>query len=140
MCVYSVNAERTRKASRGQKVVTHDFGHTIGFAAENDRDEVKAAICLFAGSELSFRDRPHYFRDFERHEPARAHHRDATVRQINAGFGIEDAVEFPDGFVLPLRQLKIGQAAKVLSIAAAEISGRATAPDGRAAARERVNA
>jgi hypothetical protein len=124
MCDYSLHNVKSRPAKVGDKLTTRDFGTgTRGFAAPEDRS---VAVCLLPGTELSFAE-----------EVRRAHlwpwgkrvirHTTAIFRQINQDTPIahHDALEFPDGQIVPLTFLKEGQKATVLQLPAAAIGAKA---------------
>ena len=125
MCDYSLHGVRNRPAKVGERLVTTDFGTgTRGFASP---DDVKTAVCLLPGTELAFSGEVTYpgwtisslikgrftFR-------TRTAHRTAIFRQINPGMPTHhDALELPDGEILLLTRLSLGQEATVLQLPAA---------------------
>lgn len=53
MCDYSLHTVKSRPAMVGDKLVSRDFGTgTRGFSAAEDK---RVAVCLRAGTELSFK-------------------------------------------------------------------------------------
>jgi len=62
MCVYSLNAARTRKGIRGESLVTHRFAHAVGFvpAGANPADQNATAVCMSPGAEIAFDKPPQY--------------------------------------------------------------------------------
>ncbi len=124
MCDYSLHGVRNRPAKVGEKLVTTGFGTgTRGFASP---DDLKTAVCLLPGTELAFSSEVSYsgwmissvikeqltFR-------TKTRHRTAIFRQINPGMMTHhDALEFPDGEVLLLTRLPLGQEATVLQLPA----------------------
>ena len=124
MCDYSLHAVRNRPAKVGERLVTRDFGTgTRGFASP---DDLKTAVCLLPGTELAFSNEISYsgwtisslvkerliFR-------TKTPHRTAIFRQINVGMMTHhDALEFPDGEVVLLTRLCVGQEATVLQLPA----------------------
>ena len=124
MCDYSLHAVRNRPAKVGERLVTTDFGTgTRGFASPVDP---KTAVCLLPGTELAFSSEVSYsgwtisslvkerliFR-------TKTPHRTAIFRQINVGMMTHhDALEFPDGEVVLLTRLCVGQEATVLQLPA----------------------
>jgi hypothetical protein len=119
MCDYSLQNVASRPAKVGDKLSTRDFGTgTRGFAAAED---TRIAVCVRPGTELSF---------------ARAvtclptgmlawHKRvikynTAIFRQINKQkvAAHHDALEFPDGQIVLLTHLDLGQQATVLQLPA----------------------
>jgi hypothetical protein len=100
MCDYSLHSVRTRPATVGEKLVTHNFGTgTRGLAAPED---CLVAVCLLPGTELAFENPVKYqttlmFR-------TNTGHTVAIFRQINKGVVQvnHDALEFPDGEIVLL--------------------------------------
>jgi hypothetical protein len=120
MCDYSLQNVRSRPAKVGDKLTTRDFGTgTRGFAAAED---AAVAVCVLPGTELAFSDTvtvsdyrfivawkletlaysTAIFRQVNKHDP-RVHH---------------DALEFPDGRIVLLTKLMVGQEATVLQLPA----------------------
>jgi hypothetical protein len=119
MCDYSLQSVMSRPAKVGDKLTTRNFGTgTRGFAAPENS---KVAVCVLPGTELAFsseitvpavgflawrgRTTGHataIFRQIRKSEP-RVHH---------------DALEFPDGKVVLLTELCVGQEATVLQLPA----------------------
>jgi hypothetical protein len=124
MCDYSLHSVRTRPAKVGEKLVTTDFGTgTRGFASP---DDPKTAVCVLPGTELAFSSEVTYSgwtisslikeRLSFRTNPS---HKTAIFRQINHGMVTHhDALEFPDGEVVLLTRLPVGQEATVLQLPA----------------------
>jgi hypothetical protein len=124
MCDYSLHTVRTRPAKVGERLVTKDFGTgTRGFASP---DDPKTAVCLLPGTELAFSSEVSYsgwtisslikerltFR-------TKAPHRTAIFRRNDLGMMTHhDALEFPDGEVVLLTRLCVGQEATVLQLPA----------------------
>jgi hypothetical protein len=118
MCDYSLHYVKSRPAKIGDKLTTRNFGTgTVGFAASEDQN---VAVCLLPGAELSFagevRCLPRTFVWSER----KINHKTAIFRQVNQEHkGVHhDALEFPDGQIMPLTFLKEGQQATVLQLPA----------------------
>ncbi len=124
MCDYSLLHVRSRPAKVGDKLNTRDFGTgTRGFAAAED---AAVAVCILPGTELAFSDTvtvsnrrffvgwkaetlaysTAIFRQVNKHDP-RVHH---------------DALEFPDGCIVLLTKLMVGQEATVLQLPAQPIT------------------
>ena len=120
MCDYSLQYIRSRPAKVGDKLTTRDFGTgTRGFAGAED---AAVAVCVLPGTELAFSDTvtvsdyrfivawkvetlaysTAIFRQVNKHDP-RVHH---------------DALEFPDGRIVLLTKLVVGQEATVLQLPA----------------------
>jgi len=103
----------------GDKLTTRDFGSgTRGFAAS---ENLSVAVCVLPGTELAFADEV-------KRLPARLwawhdqviKHTTAIFRQINKEkmAAHHDALEFPDGQIVPLTSLSEGQEATVLQLPA----------------------
>ena len=120
MCDYSLQDVRSRPAKVGDKLTIRDFGTgTRGFAAAED---AAVAVCVLPGTELAFSRAvtlsdhrfivgwkvetlaysTAIFRQVNKHDP-RVHH---------------DALEFPDGRIVLLTKLVVGQEATVLQLPA----------------------
>jgi hypothetical protein len=117
MCDYSLHNVATRPAQIEDKLVTTKFKSSItrGFAAVG---EPHVAVCLLPGTEIVFDE------NVER-EPSfgigilpnkKIGHRLARFRQINMDNPVihHDALEFPDGQVVLLTRLCVGQRTTVL--------------------------
>ena len=124
MCDYSLHSVRTRPAKVGEKLVTRDFGTgTRGFASV---DDLSTAVCVLPGTELAFASEVTY-RDWNVRSLIKArlavriatHHRTAIFRQVNKEeMTHHDALEFPDGQVVLLTRLSVGQEATILQLPA----------------------
>jgi hypothetical protein len=83
MCDYSLKSVKSRPASVGDKLVTHNFGYgTRGFAEPGAGHcaDAPVAVCVLPGTELAFAG------DIECHSPDRkVLHKTAIFRQINTG-------------------------------------------------------
>jgi hypothetical protein len=132
MCDYSLHAVSSRPARVGDRLVTTEFANTItqGFASVN---ESAVAVCLRPGTELAFDREPEYWRPFTRwlprKRPSKVASTVARFRQTNfhRPDTHHDALEFPDGTVVLLTRLCVGQRATVLQLPAD--SQKTTAPD-----------
>lgn len=128
MCDYSLHNVASTPAKVGDRLVTTSFAMsgTRGFAAEGCSDVV---VCIPPGAELAFEKDVEVDRALgllpRRKHPARV----ARFRQVNLDlpYAHHDALEFPDGTVVHLTSLAVGQKATVLQLPA---SNR---PEGRAA-------
>jgi hypothetical protein len=118
MCDYSLHSVQSRSAKAGDNLVTTSFPGTTtrGFAAA---DAPKVAVCLLPGTELAFENdvewRRPFFGLFQKRKP-RA--RVARFRQINIEQATRhhDAIEFPNGQIVLLTDLRPGQRAIVLQL------------------------
>ena len=122
MCDYSLHNVATRPAQIEDKLVTTKFNNSItrGFAAVGEQN---VAVCLLPGTEIAFEANVEC-------EPSfgigilpnkKIGQRLARFRQTNLGNVAmhHDALEFPDGQVIPLTRLCDGQRATVLQLPAA---------------------
>ena len=119
MCDYSLHSVKSRPAKVGDKLTTHDFGTgTRGFAASED---MSVAVCVLPGTELSFAEEVKCLptRLIARRDKV-IEHKTAIFRQINKDKVAthHDALEFPDGQIVPLTTLYEGQQATVLQLPA----------------------
>jgi len=132
MCDYSLHNVATRPAQIDDKLVTSKFKRSItrGFAAVGEPD---VAVCLLRGTEIVFDENvecePSFGIGILPNE--KIGHRLARFRQINIDNPVlhHDALEFPDGQVVLLTRLCVGQRATVLqlpAVAHAEARQRAT--------------
>jgi hypothetical protein len=125
MCDYSLHAVASRPARTGDKLIVSRFPYTYtrGFAAV---DESNVAVCLCPGTEIAFEaevwaEAPMPWR-FVLHWFGRGRsvigHKVARFRRINMEVTAthHDAIEFPDGRVVFLTRLAIGQRATVLQL------------------------
>jgi hypothetical protein len=124
MCDYSLHSIRTRPAKVGDKLVTTNFGTgTRGFASA---DDFNIAVCVLPGTELAFASEVSYadwtIRSLIKERFAaqiKTRHRTAIFRQINKEeMTHHDALEFPDGQVVLLTRLSVGQEATILQLPA----------------------
>jgi hypothetical protein len=124
MCDYSLHDVASRPASVGDKLITTEFWNTMtrGFAPVG---EPNVAVCLLPGTEVAFESevqrevRGFRLRFFKR-EPEHIRHTVARFRQVNVEnpHTHHDAIEFPDGLVVLLTHLRVGQRASVLQLPA----------------------
>jgi hypothetical protein len=133
MCDYSLHNVASREAKVGDKLQTSKFPYTttIGFCAAS---EPGVAVCLRPGTEVSFNQDVCHWRRFS-FFPLRAFgyetisHRVARFRQVNLERpgAHRDALEFSDGTILLVTDLKPGQRVTVLQLPAEPIgNGRDT--------------
>jgi hypothetical protein len=117
MCDYSLHNVKSRPAQVGDSLVTRDFGTgTRGFAAAEDAN---LAICLRAGTELSFAEPVKWLsRGLFRWRTKVTEHYTAVFRQTNENQHLvhHDALEFPDGQIVLLTLLVEGMQATVLQL------------------------
>jgi hypothetical protein len=109
MCDYSLHHVKSRPAKVGDKLVTREFIGTLtrGFASPEDLD---VAVCVLPGTELSFSDNVRRIRPWPWSKNV-INHKTAIFRQLNRGNSNahHDALEFPDGQIVLLTELKAGQ-------------------------------
>jgi hypothetical protein len=129
MCDYSLHHVASRPATVGDKLVTTDFANTItrGFAAVG---EPNVAVCLLPGTEVAFekeveREVTGFQWGLFKKEPEHIRHTVARFRQVNLDnpHTHHDALEFPDGQIVLLTRLCVGQHASVLQLPAQAKSG-----------------
>jgi len=119
MCDYSLQNVSSRPATVGDQLVTRDFRTgTRGFA---DVGTPSVAVCLLPGTEIAFPEGLPVARRVLlgwRRKPVRYH--TAIFRQINKEIlnVHHDALEFPDGHVMLLTNVEVGQKATVLQLPA----------------------
>src|SRR5215469_3956519 len=130
MCDYSLHSVLSRAAKAGDDLVTTCFPGTTtrGFSAEN---APTVAVCLLPGTELAFEDdvawRRPFFGLFQRRQSCG---RVARFRQVNTQHAAthHDALEFPNGRIVLLTDLRPGQRAIVLQLPAVGQTGREDRP------------
>jgi hypothetical protein len=117
MCDYSLELVASRPAKVGDRLISAGFRHTVsrGFASV---DDPKVAVCLLPGTELAFEDEVRCDTGFIIFRTLG--HKVASFRQINGDLPNRhhDALEFPDGKIVLLTHLCIGQRATVLQVPA----------------------
>jgi hypothetical protein len=124
MCDYSLHGVATRPAKVGDKLKTVRFGNSItrGFAAI---EEPTVAVCLLPGTELVFENEVEFEGGLSLllvnwSCSGRIKEKVARFRQVD----IEkphvhhDALEFPNGDLVLLTRLMVGQTASVLQLPA----------------------
>ena len=125
MCDYSLHTAASRPAKIGDELVTTEFWNTTtrGFSPVG---EPKVAVCLLPGTEVVFENQVQrvvtgFQLRFFKKEPKLIRHTVARFRQVNVDNPCthHDALEFPDGQIVLLTQLCVGQQATVLQLPAA---------------------
>jgi hypothetical protein len=117
MCDYSLHNVKNRPAKIGDKLTTHFFqSGTRGFCAPEDKS---VAVCVLPGTELSFADEVRRERTWP-WSKGTIKHSTAIFRKINKEVPSthHDALEFPDGQIVLLTFLEVGQQATVLQLPA----------------------
>jgi len=124
MCDYSLHEVASRPAKVGDRLVSTQFWNTTthGFA---EVGEPKVAVCLLPGTEIAFdsevqRKETGFFLSFFRKESRYIPHKVGRFRQVNLDNPCthHDAIEFPDGQIVLLTHLCVGQHATVLQLPA----------------------
>lgn len=121
MCDYSLHGVASRPAKVGDRLITTRFATTFtrGFAALDARD---VAVCLEPGSELAFDDATEIDAGYGFLPNRKLNERVARFREINRDRPHlhHDALEFPNGEIVPLTRMAEGQVATVLQLPAAK--------------------
>lgn len=124
MCDFSLKHLRSRPAQVADKLIVKDFGTgTIGFADVSEagvdgRDAT--AVCVLPGTEIAFdeliaqRNWGSWFSS-DPHEYSVARFRQVDTNELHTH---HDALELPNGKIIKLTTLKIGQRATVLQLPA----------------------
>jgi hypothetical protein len=105
--------------------VVHDFGAgTTGFAAADDQNERKTAVCLLPGTELAFANEIAVRSRLDFVQATGSYRTETKVArfvQIDKSilYAHHDALELPDGQIVRLTRLVGGQTATVLQLPAA---------------------
>jgi hypothetical protein len=117
MCDYSLHSVSSRPAKAGDQLVTTSFPTTTtrGFAAV---DEPTVAVCLLPGTELAFEHevtQRRFLGMFRKKQPCG---KVARFRQVHMDRPDRhhDALEFPNGKLVLLTDLRSGQRATVLQL------------------------
>jgi hypothetical protein len=121
MCDYSLHFVASRPARVGDKLVSTRFrtSPTRGFAAIGEAD---MAVCLLPGTEVAFEREVECDGLFGFFRGRSLKQKLARFRQINLDELTmhHDALEFPDGEIVLVTQLREGQHATVLQLPAPE--------------------
>jgi len=119
MCDYSLDHVASRPARVEDKLVTTNFHNSItrGFAAVG---EPHVAVCLRPGTEIAFESNVECEPAFGLLPSKKIGHKVARFRQVNVEQPSvhHDALEFPDGQVVLVSRLSVGQRASVLQLPA----------------------
>ena len=120
MCDYSLQLVASRPAKIGDKLVTTKFNNSLtrGFTAVG---EPQVAVCLLPGTEVAFEKEVEcvFFSNWMPRKKLGG--KVARFRQVKKEqpHVHHDALEFPDGQIVLLTQLCVGQQATVLQLPAA---------------------
>ena len=119
MCDYSLHDVRSRPAKVEDKLVSTTFRNSItrGFAAVG---EPNVAVCLLPGTEVAFDNEVECKRGWGFLPARRFAEKVARFRQIDMHkpHVHHDALEFPDGQIVLVDDLREGQKATVLQLPA----------------------
>jgi hypothetical protein len=119
MCDYSLDHVASRPAKVEDKLVTTNFHNSItrGFAAAG---EPHVAVCMRPGTEIAFENNVECEPAFGLLPSKKIGQKLARFRQINMEQPSvhHDALEFPDGQVVLVARLRVGQRATVLQLPA----------------------
>jgi hypothetical protein len=122
MCDYSAKSVRQRAAAKDDHLITRSIStHTRGFTSVSDPS---TAVCVLPGTELAF-SKPvevDYDRLLGLYTGKKIiPHQVARFRQVEKDNEVthHDALEFPDGTLVKLNSLVVGQTATVLQLPAA---------------------
>jgi hypothetical protein len=117
MCEYSLEWMASRSASAGDKLVITKFPYSVthGFCAIGKPD---VAVCLLPGTELAFDENVEYRRAFPLLPKVNLNEKTARFRQTNlrSPSAHHDTLEFPNGKIVLLTRLCLGQRATVLQL------------------------
>jgi hypothetical protein len=117
MCDYSLHNVASRPAKAGDRLRTTEFAlsGTRGFSAVGRPD---VAVCLRPGTELAFDENVVTYRSFGFFPHRKLRGKVAQFRQINMDqpHTHHDALEFPDGQIVLITDLRPGQSATVLTL------------------------
>ena len=127
MCDYSLESIASRPARVGDRLKTSGFKNTPsrGFA---DVGDPNVAVCLLPGTEVVFDHDAEYDRSLRFFGPAPVGASAARFRRVNENLKTQhhDALEFANGKVVFLTQLREGQMATVLQLPAEQELARGT--------------
>ena len=121
MCDYSLNFVASRPARVGDRLISSRFRASLtrGFAAI---DEPEVAVCLLPGTEVAFERDVECDGAFRVFRGRSLKQKVARFRQINLDEPTmhHEALEFPDGEIALVTELREGQHATVLQLPAPE--------------------
>lgn len=120
MCEYSLLTAKSRSAKKGDKLVSKTIGHSVGFVDQKDRE---TAVCLLPGTEVAFGGIEVKYRSKDggimANKPTATFAEVPVENSISSEPGSHyDALRFPDGTIVKLRQLLADQEASVASLPA----------------------
>lgn len=116
MCDYSLHCVASRAAEPAETLMVTNFHGTStrGFASPKD---LTVAVCLRPGTEIAFEEGPRHEGTFFRRKVS---DRVARFRQVDLHIPTShhDALEFPDGTIVKVTDLVIGQRALIVQLPA----------------------
>ena len=116
MCDYSLHAVASRAAEPAETLIVTNFPRTStrGFASP---DDPTTAVCLRPGTEVAFEEEARREGLLFRRKVG---DRVARFRQVNLDHPAShhDALEFPDGTIVKVNELVIGQRARIVQLPA----------------------
>jgi hypothetical protein len=116
MCDYSLHCVASRPAQASETLMVTNFHGTStrGFASPGDP---RVAVCLRPGTEIAFEEEACREGAFFKRKMG---DRVARFRQVDLGNPTvhHDALEFPDGTIVKVNDLVIGQRARILQLPA----------------------
>jgi hypothetical protein len=120
MCDYSLRHLASRPAEVDDKLVVSKFRNSLSVGFTEVAGDANVAVCVMPGTELAFDEsivQAGYLLGIGNNI---YEHKTARFRQINLDSPCthHDALELPDGEVLLLHSLKVGQTATVLQLPA----------------------
>ena len=117
MCDYSLHNVASRPARVGDRLVSSGFRDSItrGFAAT---DDANVAVCLMPGTELAFEAEVESLAAWQGDPARKFGQKVARFRQVNVEnpMAHHDALEFADGAIVLVTNLREGQRATVLQL------------------------
>ena len=122
MCDFSLQHAKSRPAVVADKLVSHNFGRgTIGFKSVDDPVGDATAVCILAGTELSFDKAIKLRWSYNEGKSFEGQFTTAIFRQRDKDKPNvhHDVLEMPDGQQVLLTHLEEGQTATVLQLPAA---------------------
>ena len=130
MCDYSLHDVSSRPAKVGDRLVSTQFPNAItrGFS---DPARPRVAVCLLPGTELAFEKEVECDASFRFLPTRKSLHKVARFRQVNLNrpAAHHDALEFPNGRIVLVTRLCLGQRATVLQLPAGTDGGRKPAAE-----------
>jgi hypothetical protein len=108
MCDYSMHAVKNRKAVVGDKVRTSNFGGKSSPGLES-LSEPGVAICLIPGTGVEFNDPIHHTNEGRGPHTITDFKITRYVRKEGHSTEFKDAFQFPDGTVMLMAYLPVGQ-------------------------------